>query len=99
MISHPNTAPVATDPLFLALTRPPMAFGVTYTFFVINGMIALIAFLATNSFLAPLVGIPVHVIGYLACLKDPHMFELWRVAAKTGRAPNHHHWKANSYQP
>ena len=91
---------VAIDLLFLGLTRPPMAFGVTYAFFVLNGMFTTIAFLALNSLWAWLLGIPVHLIGYLMCLKDPRIFDIWRVRLlKTPPTRNRGFWRSNSYTP
>ena len=91
---------VEIDPVFLAMTRPPMFMGVTYTFFVINGMVTTIAFLAANNLLAFLIGIPVHFIGYLLCLKDPRIFDIWRVRLlKTPATRNKRFWNANSYAP
>ena len=91
---------VEMDPLFLGMTRPPMVMGVTYTFFVINGMVTTITFLALNNLFAFLVGIPVHIIGYLLCLKDPRIFDIWRVRLlKTPVTRNRSFWRTNSYSP
>ncbi len=91
---------VEIDPVFLAMTRPPMFMGVTYTFFVLNGTITTMVFLAANNLLAFLAGIPVHFIGYLLCLKDPRIFDVWRVRLlKTPITRNRRFWNANSYRP
>ena len=91
---------VEMDPLFLGMTRPPMFMGVTYTFFVINGMVTTIAFLALNNLFAFLIGLPVHLIGFLLCLKDPRIFDIWRVRLfKTPMTRNRSFWSANSYSP
>ncbi len=91
---------VDIDAVFLAMTRPPMFMGVTYTFFVLNGTITTIAFLAANNLLAFLIGMPVHIIGYLLCLEDPRIFDIWRVRLlKTPMTRNRGFWKANSYCP
>lgn len=91
---------VEIDPVFLAMTRPPMFMGVTYTFFVLNGTITTIVFLAANNLMAFLIGIPVHFIGYLLCLKDPRIFDIWRVRLlRTPTTRNRHFWNANSYSP
>ena len=87
-------------PLFLGMTRPPMIKGVTYTFFVANVTITTILFLASNNLAAFLVGPPVHIVGYLMCLKDPRLFDLWRIKlTKTTLCRNRQFWRANSYQP
>lgn len=91
---------VEIDPVFLAMTRPPIFMGVTYTFFVINGTLTTIVFLAANNLLAFAIGIPVHMIGYLVCLKDPRIFDIWRVRLlKTPTSRNRGFWNASSYAP
>lgn len=86
------------DPLFLALTRPSTLWGVTYSYFVINVMVVSIIFLTTKNLLTLFIVIPVHVIGYLMCLKDIRYFEilLGRVM-KTPRIRNYRYWKSNTY--
>ena len=87
-------------PVFTSLTRPHMFAGVTYSFFVINGVISTEAFLITRSFWALGVALIVHVIGYLACLREPRFFDLW--ITKVSRTPRVKNWKrggCNSYAP
>ena len=91
---------LARSPVFRALTRPQMFGGVTYSFFVINAAVTTEAFLITRSFLALPVALLVHVIGYLACLREPRIFDLW--IAKVSRCPrvaNWSRWGCNSYSP
>jgi len=86
------------DPLFLGLTRPAMFWGVTHSFFVINLIISLIGFLAAHSWLALLLAVPIHSLGYLACLRDPHVFDLAFVkASRCARCVNRHFWGATTY--
>lgn len=86
------------DPLFLGLTRPAMFWGVTHAFFVINLIISLIGFLAAHSWLALLLAVPIHSLGYLACLRDPHVFNLAFVkASRCTRCVNRHFWGATTY--
>ena len=89
-----------TDLLFLGLTRPTMFLGVTQSFFVINGLLNTILFLASNSFLPLIVLLPLlHGLGYIACLKDPRTFDLWFAYAKhCTKCKNKRFWNgANSY--
>ena len=65
---------IVTDPLFVGMTRPPMMMGVTFSFFIINMTATAVLFLATNSFLALLAGLPIHGAGMLACSKEPRIF-------------------------
>ncbi len=99
-MTHQTQDRIDVDPLFIGMTRPPMAMGVTYSFLVLNLMITVITFLALNNLIAFLMFIPAHAIGYLMCLKDPRIFELWRVRLmKTPPNQNHRFWQANSYRP
>lgn len=85
-------------PLHRALTRPQMFAGVTYSFFIINAALTTEAFLITRSFLALPVALVVHAIGYLACLREPRVFDLW--ITKVSRCPrvrNFRRWHCNSY--
>jgi type IV secretion system protein VirB3 len=77
-----------------------MFMGVTYSFFVINGVISTEAFLITRSFWALGVALVVHVIGYLACLREPRFFDLWITkVSRTPRVKNWKRWGCNSYAP
>ncbi|MFL0354831.1 type IV secretion system protein VirB3, partial [Erythrobacter sp. GH1-10] len=65
------------DTLFVALTRPQMFAGVTYTFFVINAIIAVELFLIFRAWWVLLVAVGIHGLGMLASLRDPRIFDLW----------------------
>lgn len=97
----PVAASHSLDPLFLGLTRPAMFLGVTQSFFVINGMVAVVLFLAFNSFIPLLILFPLlHGLGVLACRLDPRIFDLWFVYARHAtRCRNKGFWRANSYEP
>lgn len=86
------------DTVFGALTRPQMFAGVTYSFFVLNAVIALELFLVTRSFAALPVALVIHVVGYIACLKEPRFFDLWLVRmTRSARVKNAGFWRCNSY--
>ena len=87
-------------PLFKALTQPQMFAGVTYSFFIINAVITTEAFLITRSFWALIIALLVHAIGYLACLREPRVFDIWLTrVSKCPRIPNWRFWRSNSYRP
>lgn len=91
---------LSRSPVFTSLTRPQMFGGVTYSYFVLNGVISTEAFLVTRSFWALLVALIVHVIGYLACLREPRFFDLWITkVSRTPRVKNWKRWGCNSYAP
>ena len=87
-------------PVHRALTRPQMFAGVTYNFFVINAALTTEAFLMTKSFLALGVAVLVHIVGYLACLREPRVFDLWLTkVSRCARVRNWQRWGCNSYSP
>jgi type IV secretion system protein VirB3 len=91
---------LARAPVFRALTRPQMFGGVTYSFFIVNAAVTTEAFLMTRSFLALPIALAVHAAGYLACLREPRVFDLW--LTKVSRCPRTRNWKrwgCNSYAP
>ncbi len=95
-----NESKVQADPLFVGLTRPPLLFGVSYTFFVVNALISMIAYISTTNFKYLAMAIPIHFIGFYICSKEPLFIELFRVRAeKCSRCKNRFWHGANSYDP
>ena len=92
---------LAVHPLFVALTRPPMRFGVTVNCLMLNGAVSLTGFVLSTSFsLLFLLAILLHVMGYLCCLVDPRIFDLlfgkYQVMANNR---NTGYWGCTSYDP
>jgi type IV secretion system protein VirB3 len=93
-------APLKSDVVFGALTRPQMFAGVTYTFFVLNAVVTAELFLLTRSFWVFLVSLALHGFGYVACLREPRIFELWLTRiSRAPRVKNWAVWRCNSYRP
>ena len=91
---------LARSPVFRALTRPQMFAGVTYSFFILNVGVTTEAFLVTRSFFALPVALLVHGAGYLACLREPRIFDLWLTrVSRCPRTANWKRWGCNSYAP
>lgn len=91
---------IERDTVFVALTRPQMFAGVTYSYFVMNAVIATELFLIFRSVWALVIAVLIHLIGMLACLREPRFFDLW--LTKAGRCPrvrNYRLWRCNSYRP
>lgn len=85
-------------PVHRALTRPQMFAGVTYSFFIINAAVTTELFLMTRSFLVLPAALAIHAVGYVACLREPRIFDLW--LTKVSRCPRIRNWKrwsCNSY--
>ena len=88
------------DPMFVALTRPQMFAGVTYTYFVINGVLSTEAFLIFKSAWVLLLALVIHAVGVVACLREPRIFDLWLVRVqRCARVRNYRFWQCNSYRP
>jgi type IV secretion system protein VirB3 len=87
------------DIVFVALTRPQMFAGVTYSYFIINGVVTTELFLIFKSPWVLLAALIVHLVGVLACLGEPRFFDLWLVkVSRTPRVRNHAIWRCNSYR-
>lgn len=93
-------AELARDPVFTALTRPQMFAGVTYSYFVLNGIATAELFLIFKSLWALAFALVVHLVGYVACVKEPRIFDLWLTkVSRNPRVRNHRLWGCNSYAP
>jgi type IV secretion system protein VirB3 len=87
------------DPLFQGLARPPMIMGVSYMYFVANGMITTVMFINTKSFLSIPFGVVVHLFGYIICMREPRAIELWMLRLRFGFLSwnRTYHSNTNSY--
>lgn len=90
------------DPLFVAVTRPPMRWGVTFTALIFNLVFTMEVFLLSRNLLTLLVGIPIHGVCALLCLRDARFFDLALLWGRT-RLPaflsNLRYWRASSGTP
>jgi type IV secretion system protein VirB3 len=100
-VAEPGQADtLVREPVFTALTRPQMFAGVTYSFFVVNALVTMEAFLITKSFWVIGQALVLHAIGSLACLKEPRIFDLWVLRAqRCPRLANYRRWQCNSFDP
>lgn len=90
---------LSSDPLFVALTRPQMFAGVTYTFFILNGIASTEFFLIFKSPWVVILALGLHVAGMLACFGEPRIFDLWMVRVSScPRIRNYRFWRCNSYR-
>ena len=94
------TALLDRDTCFVALTRPQMFGGVTYSYFVANVVVATELFLMFKSLWVIAAALVVHGGGVLVCLKEPRFFDLWLARiSKCPRIKNYEMWGCNSYRP
>ena len=86
--------------VFVALTRPQMFAGVTYSYFIINAIVSAEIFLIFKSFWALAAALVIHLIGMVLCLREPRFFDLWIIrVSRCPRVKNHALWGCNSYRP
>ena len=94
------TALLDRDTCFVALTRPQMFGGVTYSYFVANVVVATELFLMFKSLWVIAAALVVHGGGVLLCLKEARFFDLWLARiSKCPRIKNYEIWGCNSYRP
>ena len=87
-------------PVHRALTRPQMFAGVTYSYFIINAVIAAELFLVFRSIWVLPLALVIHGVGVLLCLREPRIIDLWLTRiGKCPRVRNHKIWRCNSYRP
>ncbi len=88
------------DTLFVALTRPQMFAGVTYSYFVANLVVATELFLIFRSPWALAAASVLHLVGVLLCVREPRFFDLWLTrVSRCPRVANYRVWRCNSYRP
>jgi type IV secretion system protein VirB3 len=95
-----NPEALDRDVLFVALTRPQMLVGVTYGFAIGNAILTTELFLVFKSVWVLFAALAIHVIGVVACLRDPRIFDLWLVKVRRcPRVRNYKRWRCNAYRP
>lgn len=92
--------PLDRDLLFVALTRPQMLLGVTYGYAIANGIITTELFLIFKTPWVLAAALIVHLVGVVACLRDPRIFDLWLTKVRRcPRTKSYRQWRCNSYRP
>jgi type IV secretion system protein VirB3 len=93
---------VNVDPLFVAVTRPPMRWGVTFSALLFNLVFTMEVFLVTKNLLTLLIALPIHGVCALLCLRDARFFDLILLWGRT-RLPaylgNARLWRSSSVSP
>ena len=95
-----RNAGLTADPLFVAVTRPPMRWGVTFSALLFNLVFTMEVFLLTRNLLTLLLVIPIHGLCALLCLRDARIFDLillWGRTRLPAYAGTYWYWRASSY--
>lgn len=91
---------IEQDAIFVALTRPQMFAGVSYSFAVVNGVVATELFLIFRSGWVILAALVLHGLAAAVCLREPRFLDLWLTKARRcPRVRNYSIWRCNSYLP
>jgi type IV secretion system protein VirB3 len=97
-----RNAGVTADTLFVALTRPSMRWGAAYEALLVNLVVTMQIFIFSGNPLTLLVALPIHATCVLLCSRDPRIFGLLALHARTtllGIFTTRRVWRANSYSP
>ena len=84
-------------PLVRALTRAPTLMGVPYMYFMFNGVVTSVIFLASHNLGFLLTAIPLHLFGFVMTLRDERIFEILFVQASQCPPRSRSLWGADSY--
>ena len=93
---------LVTDPLFVAATRPPMRWGVTYAALLFNLVFTMELFLVTKNLLTLLVALAIHGTCALLCAREARIFDLlmlWMRTRLLTHMGNFRVWRASSVSP
>jgi type IV secretion system protein VirB3 len=97
-----RNAGLTADVLFVAVTRPPMRWGVTFSALLFNLVFTMELFLLTKNLLTLLIAIPIHGVCALLCAREARFFDLLLLWGRT-RMPSYFTsfwiWRASSLSP
>src|ERR1700689_1426687 len=97
-----RNAGLTADILFVAVPRPPMRWGVTFSALLFNLVFTMEVFLLTKNLLTLLIAIPIHGVCALLCARDARYFDLillWGRTRMPSYLANYRVWQASSYSP
>ncbi len=72
-----KTGYLKIDPLFAGLTRPPMIFGVTYMYVMMNMLGSMLYFVIMSDFKVILFTFAIHGLAYMICKHEPLLIEMF----------------------
>lgn len=87
------------SPVYRALTRPPMIFGVTLDFAAYAALFTLCIWLLSGNFIYLSFYLPMHVIAWVACKFDPNCLSVWSKSTLILPCKNKALWGCDCYEP
>ena len=87
------------SPVFTGLTRPPMIFGITLDYLCWCLMTSLGLFILGDSVGYFITYVPLHLVGWMACKMDPHIFRIFLKSLACTYCPNQKLWGCKAYEP
>jgi type IV secretion system protein VirB3 len=88
-----------TNPVFLALTRPPMMFGVTIDVLLVECMSLFILFMLSHQVMILTLFFPLYLTSWILCYSDPNYFKVLFTRLNCGFSPLQSLWGCHSYAP
>lgn len=87
------------NPVFLALTRPPMMAGVTVDYLMTSGIATFVLFMLTHLVSMLVLFVPLYVIGFVMCYQDANQFKVIMTRLNMGFSPLKQLFGCESYAP
>lgn len=91
-----NDAVILTNTLYGALVRTPKIAGVSSDFFGVNFALSMIAFILSPPWI--LIGVPIHMLGYVVSSIDEHLFRIIFVNPNLPAMKNKKIWRVKTYE-
>jgi len=85
--------------VFTGLSKPPMVLGVTIEYLFIVSIIPIFIVSFTGSALWLLMLVPFHLLGWILCRIDAHIFRILLKRLACTATPNNKLWGCQSYEP
>ena len=90
--------PILLSPVYQALSKPVTCLGVDYDYFMIAGALLSLVFIYGGFKATLMIGPPLHLIGFVLGLIDPHIFKLILIRANFTAVKNRALWGCQTYE-
>lgn len=90
--------PILFSPVYQALSKPVTFLGVDYDYFMLAGALLSLIFIYGGFKATLIVGPPLHLIGFVLGIIDPHVFKLILIRANFPTIKNRSLWGCQTYE-